>query len=169
MAEFTINGPFDVPCERAKAGRKLLYREFWDTPGELQSLKGRYGVYVFGIRAGRGYKPLYVGKATKSYHQECFNQANRHKYLEALADQAKGTPVMFLVCHPVQKGRKNEKEIEQIETFLIQISAQKNPALQNVRKKTGPGWSIKGVIRGPRGKPTAAEREFKRAVGYERK
>ena len=66
-----IDGPLGVPFSANKrirlvdgaAGRALL-----------ESLKigaGR-GCYVLGIRAGQGYTPIYVGKATKSFAQECF-------------------------------------------------------------------------------------------------
>jgi hypothetical protein len=107
-----------------------------------------------------------VGQAAESFEQECFNSANRAKYLEGLADYTRGTPVLFFVVHPEQRGRKNLRQIEQIEVFLIQIAAQKNPDLQNTHHASAPDWAVDGVIRGERGRPSVDAMEFRRAIGF---
>ena len=67
---------------------------------------------------------------------------------------------MYFVIHPKQKGPTNEKQIAEIEDFLIQAGVAKNPNLQNVKGTQQPSWSIKGVIRGGAGKRSAVQRQF---------
>jgi hypothetical protein len=83
----------------------FLHNEFWTQSDELRELGTERGCYVFAIRAGKGVTPIYVGKATKSFKQECFNPSNRHKFSNGMADYVKGTPVLYFVRHPKQKGK----------------------------------------------------------------
>ena len=143
----------------------ILHKDFWKRSDELERLGGERGCYVFAIRAGRGFTPIYVGKATKSFKQECLNSANKHKFADGLADYKKGTPVLYFVRHPPQKGKSNSKQIGEIENFLIQNASIRNLDLQNVRGREAPKWSIRGVIRGGQRKPTRAESEFRKLMG----
>jgi hypothetical protein len=68
------------------------------------------GCYVFAMR-NRGLNPIYVGKATRCFKQENFNPGNRHKYRSGCSDYGKGTPFMYFVVHPTQRGRANTKQI----------------------------------------------------------
>lgn len=165
MAEFIIDGPYEIPFEQKPGGRVILYNEFWIQTDELQELGGERGCYVFAIRAGKGATPIYVGKATKSFKQECLNPSNRHKFSNGMADYKKGTPVLYFVRHPKQKGKTNSKQIGEIENFLIQNAAVKNPDLQNLHGTEAPKWTIRGVIRSGKGKPKKAESKFKRLLG----
>ncbi len=169
MAEFTVAGPFRMPSDQRAGGKKLHYAKFWKQSDEIGGLRKECGVYVFAVKAGKGYTPWYVGKATKSFGQECFSPTKRVKFYNALAEYKQATPVLFFVRHPKKPGKTNEKEIEQIESFLIQLAAEKNENLQNVQKKKGPDWSIAGVIRGKKGKPTKSAREFRKAIGQIKK
>jgi hypothetical protein len=146
-------------------GRVLLHKEFWNHSEGLSELGGERGCYVFAIRAGRGFTPIYVGKATKSFKQECLNPANKHKFSEGLADYEKGTPILYFIRHPPQRGKTNSKQIVEIENFLIQNASIRNPDLQNVHGRNAPNWSIRGVIRGGKGKPTKPESEFRKLMG----
>lgn len=119
VASFAIHGPFEVPYEKRKGGRALVFDNFWREGSAAEYLADERGCYVFAIRAGRGQQPIYVGKATKTFKQETFNPANRHKCSNGFSDYAKGRPLMFFVVHPAQKGRVNEKQISEIEDFLI--------------------------------------------------
>jgi hypothetical protein len=159
MTSFTIHGPFEISYEKRKGGRTLVFDNFWDEPSEAAYLAKERGCYVFAIR-NRGLTPIYVGQATKSFKQETFNSANRHKYHDGFSDYGKCTPLMYFVAHPTQKGRLNQKQISEIEDFLIQAGVAKNPDLQNVKGAQRPKWSIKGVMRGSRGKRSNAEKEF---------
>lgn len=69
---------------------------------------------------------------------------------------------MYFIVHGSQKGPTNTKQIAQIEDFLIQAGAAKNPELMNVRGIDQPEWSIKGVIRSGAGKCSQAEISFRK-------
>lgn len=161
MATFEVHGPFELAFEKRRGGRTLVFDDFWADDSDAVYLAKERGCYVFAIR-NRGLTPLYVGKAAKTFKQEAFNQANKHKYHNGFSEYAKGTPVMYFVVHPRQKGSTNAKQIAAIEDFLIQSGAAKNPRIQNVRGVQKPAWSIKGVIRNGVGAPNAAERDFAR-------
>jgi hypothetical protein len=164
MAEFIVDGPYHVPFEKRPGGRILLHKEFWKQDG-LQEVRAERGCYVFAIRAGKGMTPIYVGKATRSFKQECLNPANRHKFSNGMADYQRGTPILYFVRHPAQRGQTNTKQIGEIENFLIQNAAVRNPDIQNLRGKRTPKWSIRGVIRSGQGKPSKTESGFKRLIG----
>lgn len=159
MATFKIHGPFRLDFEKRKGGRALVFDNFWLEDSDAAYLSLERGCYVFAIR-NRGLTPIYVGKAEKTFKQEAFNDSNKTKYQNGFSEYAKGTPVMYFVVHPSQKGPTNSKEIRQIEDFLIQAGALKNPDLQNIRGIQRPNWCIKGVIRSRAGKRSNAELQF---------
>lgn len=80
---------------------------------------------------GKG-KRRFMWAKLRSFKQECLNPANVRKLLDGLADYAKGTPVVYFVRHPAQRGKTNEKQIGEIEIFLIQSASIRNPDLQNI-------------------------------------
>lgn len=166
MTAFVVQGPFEIPYETRKGGRVLLFDDFWSDNSEAQHFALKQGCYIFAMR-NRGLTPIYVGKATKSFKQEVFNPANRHKYNNGFSDYGKGTPVIYLVVHPEQKGPTNAKRIAEIEDFLIQAGVVMNPDLQNVKGTQQPKWSIKGVIRSRSGKRRNAENDFRKLFGIE--
>jgi hypothetical protein len=165
MAEFLIAGPYVIPFQWKPGGRALEVKEFWGQSRALEELAYERGCYVFAVRAGKGETPLYVGKATRSFKQECLNPGNVRKLLDGLAEYAKGTPVLYFVRHPAQRGKTNEKQIGEIENFLIQNASIRNPDVQNIHGREAPKWKIHGVIRSGQGKPTRAESTFRRLMG----
>jgi hypothetical protein len=163
MASFKVHGWFKIDYEKRKGGRTLLFNDFWSEVSPAHDLADECGCYVFAIKTGRGLKPIYVGKATKTFKQETFNPNNKHKYHDGFSEYERGLPVMFFVVHPNQKGQKNKKEIGKIEEFLIQTGVAKNPGLQNVRGAQRPKWSIRGAAHSSgKGKCTKAEGAFRR-------
>jgi hypothetical protein len=162
MASFIVHGPFKVGYRKRRGGRTLVFGSFWSAESDAQYLAKECGCYVFAIRAGPGLQPIYVGIATRSFKQETFTSANRHKYHNGFSKYAKGTPLMLFVVHPPQTGPRNVREIEEIEDFLIQAGVAKNSDLQNVHGAQQPTWSIKGVIRSEAGRRSRAEAEFAR-------
>lgn len=165
MTSFVVHGPYDITFEARKGGRTLVFDDFWAEDSPAADVAAECGCYVFAIRTGPGLIPIYVGKATKTFEQETFNPSNRHKYHNGFSDYAKGTPVMYFVLHPHQRGKTNNKVIAEIEDFLIQAGVVKNPDIQNVKGTSQPTWSIKGVVRSGAGKRTDAERQFGRLFG----
>lgn len=163
MAIFSVEGPYDVPCLDKPGGKVILEDQsgFWAKCTKVQKRKG---CYVLAIRAGKGFTPLYVGKTSRTFEKECFTDHKLVHYHHALADYAKGTPVMFFILIPIAKGKPNQKEITEVEDFLIQVGRTANPELRNIKGNVAPNWGIKGVIRGGKGKAAAGAKQFKKLL-----
>jgi hypothetical protein len=159
MTVFAVEGPFDINYEKRPGGRTLKFEDFWSKDSPAAHLSDKCGCYVFAIR-NRALTPIYVGKATKTFKQETFNPTNKHKFHDGFSDYAKGSPVMYFVVHPTQKGKTNSKQIGEIEDFLIQAGVAKNPDIQNVKGTSRPSWGIKGVVRSKAGKRGSPETDF---------
>jgi hypothetical protein len=162
---FRIHGPFDIPLTQ---GKKHAYIQidcppFW---GKHKTYAKGKGCYVFGFRAGKGFRPVYVGKTKRTFGKEAFTS---HKiaqhYTPAMANTAKGTPVMFFVTAPGGKGAPPKSMIGDLERFLIQVGVAKNPDLSNIQNRQEARWGIKGVVRGGKGKTATNEKKFKKMMG----
>jgi len=154
-------GPFDVPVTKRKVGRTIApanATEFW---AKRPALAKNRGCYVFGFRAAKGMKPVYVGKATKTFEQETFTDHKRNKYNDALADQAKGTPILFFIALTKKKGPTNKLAIDEVESHLIQLGLKANKNLANDRKTKVPLWSINGIVRSGTGRPTESAKSLR--------
>ena len=148
ITKFKVHGPFTIHLKKRGRGYTLTYADFWKSDHERKTLSEKKGIYIFGIRAGKGMTPIYVGRATRTHFKtECFNPSNQKKYRNGIRKYKKCTPVLLLVIHPKQKGRLNRAAIDQIETFFVQLCAEKNEKLQNLKKRRVPKWGIEGVIR----------------------
>lgn len=159
---FEVLGPYPIPFEKRRGGRHIpsMCPDFWEAHPNVAN---RRGCYVFAMRAGRGFRPVYVGKAVKqTFSSECFaaHKTGEH-YNPALLDTLKGTPVMFFVALPAGRGKPNAKRIADLESFLIQLGVARNPDLSNIRGRSEKQWSIRGVVRGKRGKPSASAAALK--------
>jgi len=162
--QFSVRGPLLVPYYQGKAGRTITddnVREFWEHHEEAGKERG---CYVFGIRAGRGLTPGYVGKATKSFRQEIFTHHKLTRYQQFLADYAKGSPVMFFLTAPRRKGPLNKSHVAELEKFLIQVALAANPDLLNIQGTRAEEWGIKGVLRGGRGNASKSAQAFKKMM-----
>jgi hypothetical protein len=165
MVTFTVKGPFDVPVKKEKVGRIVTTEqanEFWASHDAMQE---DVGCYVFGFRAARGLKPVYIGKATNAFKSEVFTPHKLNKYNQALASQAKGTPILFFVVQEKRKGAINKRAIDDAESYLIQTGLVANRSLLNDKKIAIENWNIKGVIRSTKGKPTKEAQDFKQCLG----
>src|SRR5688572_27709536 len=108
---FHVHGPLDVPTYRGKAARLITEengRAFWR--GNPAFARGR-GCYVFGVRAGRGTTPLYVGMARHNFAREVFSHHKLTRYQQGLADYSRGTPILFFMTLPERRGRANVSAI----------------------------------------------------------
>lgn len=146
MSEFVVSGPHLVPVYRGKVARIVRSEEGDEFFRIHPSLKSRNGCYIFAMRSGGGVTPVYVGKATKSFGQECFTSHKLGKCNQILADYARGSLVLFLFESP--QGKKAPTyQIELLENFLIQSALSVNDELLNVKKTKQEKWSIRGLIR----------------------
>jgi hypothetical protein len=164
---FSVEGPFEVPFYQGHAGRTITddnVRTFWFKNPDLG---GRRGCYVFGIRAGKGWTPGYVGRATKSFKQEVFAHHKLTRYQQFLVDYARGTPVLFLVTLPKKKGAPNASHIRELEDFLIQAGLAANADLLNIKGTKTEEWGIAGVLRGGKGKRSVEAKQFRKMMKIE--
>lgn len=167
--DLTTYGPIDIPCLKAKAGNgKHIERshvdEFWSKK-EASELEAKQGCYIFALRAARGFKPWYVGKATKSFKQECFQPHKLGHYNKVLFEGRKGTPVMFFVAPKERLKKVGSKVCDEIETYLIQAAYVANSEIRNKQKAKTPDWTIAGVVRRNRGKVSAKAQQFRTMLG----
>jgi hypothetical protein len=155
VASFSVKGPFKVPCTKFKVGRAITSDDianFWVTHPALAKERG---CYIFGFRASKGSKPIYAGKATKSFKQEVFTDHKLKKYSLGFASQAKGTPILFFVCLNKTTGVVNKSAIDEAESYIIQAGLAANKNLLNDKKTKVESWSIGGIVRS-KGKASAS-------------
>ena len=169
--DLKVYEPIEIPFTSGKGNAKHIdkpeKKEFLSRLNQA-GLSNKQGCYVFALRAGKGFCPWYVGKATVSMEQECMGNAIQH-YNAVLFKGIKGTPVMFVVALDGNKSKVPRKTCDDIETFLIQTALFENPDLRNIQKTKVPEWSIDGVIRANRGKPTSIAQVFKKMMGLDLK
>lgn len=164
MANFIVSGPFIVPTTKLKNGRMIAkenINEFWL---ENKEFENAIGCYVFAFRAGKGIKPIYIGKATKGFKQEIFTEHKKNKYHEGFALQGKGTPVMYFVYLEKSQGKPNNRAIDEVETYLIQSAMVANPEILNDRKTAVSQWSVDGIVRSRPGKSGNASSSLKKCL-----
>lgn len=165
MPTYIVHGPFEIPTYEGKAAKIITaenIKEFWSN---YDVIARERGCYLFGIRAGRGITPYYVGRATRNFKREVFASHKLAKYQQSLADYRKGTPVLFFVAAPTSKGATNVSAIEEMEEYLIQTAVSRNTDLLNVKGTKKERFAIAGVLRSGVGKPSKAARSLKGCLG----
>lgn len=167
--ELEVAGPFKINYQKGGSGNtkridKQHIKNFWKSIPSQYALK--CGCYVFAIQASQGFKPWYVGKASKGFKQEVFTTHKLNLYNGVLFDGVHGTPVLFFIAPCGSKKKVPGKELGHMEKELIQDALVKNNDLANT-SNTGnlPRWSIKGVVRAGKGNPTSAAKAFKKMMG----
>lgn len=164
VSEFMVSGPHLVPVYKGKVGRVVRAEEGESFFKQHPALKAKKGCYVFAMRSGGGITPVYVGKATKSFGQECFTSHKLGKCNEILAEYARGSLVIFLFESPVGK-KAPTYQIDLLENFLIQSALSVNDGILNIKKTKQERWSIRGLIRSSRGKPSKSAKAAASMLG----
>ncbi len=170
--DLQIIGPVKIPFQRGGKGSakhigKNEVKEFWASK-EAEEIADKQGCYVFALQAARGFRPWYVGKATISMVQECMQPHKLNHYNEVLFKGYKGTPVLFFVVLGGNKKKVSKTVIDEMETFFIQTVLTKHPEIQNIQKTNLPKWTVKGVVRGGKGKPKKNARDFRKMIGLDK-
>lgn len=167
-ALFRVEGPYKVPCYQGDAGRCVTQDEGIAFFKLHEHVRAERGCYVFAMQTGGGSLPVYVGKATKTFGQEAFDDHKLSKYNKCLADYKKGSPVMFFVVLPKKKGKPNTRAIGELETFLIQAGQARNGDLLNrIGLQREPSWAIKSLTEKKPGKRTKAASGFAKMIGID--
>jgi hypothetical protein len=167
--DLEIIGPVSIPFQtNGKGSAKHIgnaeVKAFWASNG-AKEIAQKQGCYVFALKAARGYRPWYVGKATKSMEQECMEPHKLNHYNQVLFKGNKGTPVLFFVVLGGNKKKVSAAVIDEMETFFIQTVLTKHPEIQNIQKTNLPKWTVKGVVRGGQGKPKQNASDFRKMMG----
>lgn len=165
--DLKLYGPFEIQCPNKGAAKFIDAEEkkAFLVVIENAGLAEKQGCYIFALRAGKGYCPWYVGKATKTMKQECMGPHQLQHYNAVLAKGNKGTPVMFFASPDENKKKVPVAICDEMEGALIQAALYENPELRNIQKAKVPAWGIDGVLRGKKGKPTNDETGFKKMMG----
>lgn len=154
----------EFESENSNGGKvitKSCLNEFW----RKTENGNRRGVYVFGIRAAKGWKPLYVGQTKKQTFRKRIGQHTKvdGDFDEMLSGIKKATPVLFLVAR-VGKGRNSNSVIDDLEVDFINYAFARNKYLHNDRGIKKPTYQIQG-FQGP-GKPAKRVADLKLMIGY---
>ncbi len=168
MPELIIHGPFDVlyetnPKRRVKRVNRELGRRFW--PECATHIQNKQGCYIFCMKNGNSYRPWYVGKAGKSFAQECFTDHKIGHYNEVLLDK-KGYPCLIFVAPPGNRCVVAKPALNELERHLIRSALAKNPELRNIKGTKGHKYTIRGVTSRSPGKPSNEILIFKRMMGF---
>ncbi|HET6843148.1 MAG TPA: hypothetical protein VFK06_15950 [Candidatus Angelobacter sp.] len=134
MTRFEPFGPFKMPVDGVIIDKKKESKLWEEVEGKRPGLSNAIGCYVFGIRAGKGVKPWYVGKAEKSsFRKETLADHKLLKYVLALQNRARG----YLLAKETTGGRlakpgKNgSRSIQALEEMLIGTCLLRNSKLLN--------------------------------------
>lgn len=166
MATFTPYGPFALPVEKLKHGRRIhrkLLEGFWGH----NNCGSDVGVYVFTLTVQHGAAyPYYVGSTKRSFDSECFQPHKIEKFNEVLASYH-GAPKMYFLA---LDGKYNAKAIKSLEIAMIGIGMERNPGMRNVMHTKKDQISVTDVLgaRRTKGAGLKAAREFRSAMGIER-
>jgi hypothetical protein len=162
MAVFHVSQLFEVPIIRGSKGYRQvdakLSREL------LKEWSIAKGCYVFSLRAGRGIKPIYVGKTDSNLCNEALNNRNL-KNLNSFLNERKGSLVLQFLYEAPRKGKYSKKRIDDLEKMLIGFASRRNPNLLNVKRRENSVVRIKGVLNSEAGKPSRAESMLRSTLG----
>jgi len=164
--KFIVSETLVLPLIQEKAGRHLDEKKAKALFARHPKFTNAKGCYVFGLRAAKGYKPIYVGKTTgQTLGEEALSDGTVRKINTALLKTRRATLVVAFVVPETRPGSCPQNAIDEIEFLLIQYAYQKNPQIENENGIYRCSWYIDGVLNRGQGKPSAHSREFRRLVG----
>lgn len=171
----TVYGPIPIETDARPTNTKHIKIKrigkrhadaFWSDQGAA-AIAEKQGCYIFALRASRGYKVWYVGKATKSFRQECFTSHKLGHYNEVLFEGRKGTPVLFFIAGKGNVRSVSGKACSEIEKFLIQTACIKNPEIKNKHMTKRPRWTVAGIIGHSTGNISREARSVRTMLGLD--
>ena len=174
---FVVHGPYEVPhvlidgSKSYEVADARALAKFWEHVGDHKkgaSIATKDGIYIFAMRAARGHRPWYVGKAGSSLKKEVFTGDKVMDYNVVLVANTNrnGTPVLFFITNEgATKKHIRKEQLKRMEQDLILKAKRKNPGLKNKNLTTDPyAWHILGIS-GRQAKPSAAVNKFKTMMG----
>lgn len=144
--KFEIVGPIDLPFKVNDKRAKMITRADGIDCLKEHDLEDSRGCYVFCVRGSHGaISPYYVGKASKTFGQECFAADKINKYNIILHRKTHGRPIMIIVRARPSKGKFNATALRALELYLIELAYVANDDIQNVHGIPKPLFEIAGV------------------------
>lgn len=156
MTTFQVAGPYVIPAVRKKGGWVIPpdpeLKDFWSNV----DCADQTGCYIFCYQHGKCITPIYVGRATeRSLREEALAPHKRSAhYLPSMAEHQRGAFSIIFVTAAASRGAPPSAKIKELEMELIEHAYHANRDLSNVKGKPDYGYSIQGVLRSPRGKPS---------------
>jgi len=146
IREFRISNTLDVPvtnCHVHSNEARAFMAEFED------QFAGR-GCYVFsttlkGSSIGREV-PVYIGKATRTFRQECFTPHKLKRVNEYLNRHRRSELRLTLLPILGRDSRQLDEAIDACERSLIQMGACVHEDLTNIKGTKSLRWHIKGAL-----------------------
>lgn len=164
---FIVLEPFEVPLHQKKALQSELLKPFLT---KHEKYLNNCGCYIFAVPrkyGAKGLLPIYVGKATKTFGCECFTPDKITKINDYLLNNPTSKLFLFLIKHPDQRGKTNARIIHNMEKDLTRLAVTRNPSLINKKNIKPAEWSIAGVIRSDRGKPSNHALKMRELLGLD--
>lgn len=171
---FDVFGPFEVPVEelhtkpRTRKPDIERCKAMWGK-ADLKELRKQKGCYVFALRRGRGFLPVYVGKTARTFEAECFEPSKLNLLRDALDEERRGTLVVFLIRYGATVGAFDGKALGDLERYLITSAYSQNRNLQNRKlvHSMRPTFTVPGVTDPARGKPSKKVLDLRRTLGVQ--
>jgi hypothetical protein len=170
---FQVYGPYEI--DREAVHESKWRNAAWDHVNEREGadLANARGVYVFSLRHGKKYTPLYVGMTNKGFRHEVFGLHNRNKFATTWRNE-KGAIDVHLLAKPKGVHSGFSKDIsknllEALEVLLIFMCRRSNKKLinkKNIQLLNDAG--IRGITgtEKHKGQPTLSVQTFKRVLKW---
>lgn len=165
MLEFIVDAPIELPLYKGTLAADMLRAK---PPRNWARAAGASGCYVYVVprkRVPAERIPIYVGKATCGFEQECFTPDKLTKINRFLLDYRSTALSLILIRHPERRGRLNETAIAELERYLIRQAVSVNHALINKQGIEPEHWGIRGILRGGRGRTSQTASDFMVLMG----
>jgi hypothetical protein len=140
VLQFVVDKPLHIPLYKRALAGDVIREQFWPS---CRSAAQACGCYIFAVPKKRGVGgnlPIYVGKATRTFEQECFTSDKLTKINRFLLDHRTDELFLILIRHPRSRGRTNMRAIEELEAHLIRLAVAVNPSSSTSRvlgRRTG--------------------------------
>ena len=172
--EFHVSPGIAIKLKKNKFGRIFSDEAIKSILVQYKEYTDCYGCYIYSIKAGKGFTPIYVGSTTKqSLGKEAFTDDKFIKCLIQMNYYKKGTlHITFIVPKDkvdddtsTRRGRCPKKTIECLEKVLIAVAYRKNKYLMNKQNRCLADFFINGALNSDAGGPKKEVTKFKNMMG----
>lgn len=172
--EFHVSESINVKMEPRINGRVFAQDAVQSILKKYKKYADCYGCYVYSVKAGKGFTPIYVGSATRQpLGKEAFGSDKFLKCLQHIASYKNcSLQISFVVPRnkvdsdmDTHRGRCPRKKILKMEKILTAIAFRKNNNLINKQNLCFSDLFINGVLNSDAGRPRKEVSAFKKLMG----